>query len=289
MKRYLLLGLTIATAILYAAPTVMVTIPPQKEIVRNVAGESVDIVVMVPPGSSPHTYAPKPSQMRAVAHARLYLGIGVAFETHWKERFLQLNPKLRFVDTSRNVPLRTMRAKAEHDKDHETHKHAHDAYDPHIWTSPKNLLIIAQNVYEALSDIDPKHRGFFKNNLRMYTAKIRRLDQEIEKVLTPLRERHAAVLAVHPSWGYFCDRYGLTQIPLEIEGKSITPKRLMRLIETAKKEHIAAILAQPEFSDKAATLLSETLHLPIVRVSPLAAEWSQTLKRLAEALAKGSD
>ncbi len=294
MKRILLIILSTFTAILYAKTAVIVSIPPQAETVRAIGGEHVDVTVMVPQGSSPHTYEPKPSQMKAVARARLYLGIGVAFEKQWRDRFLELNPDLRFVDTTRNVPRRIMHTKdkdsdkMKHEEEtHKMHAHTHGSYDPHVWTSPKNLILIAQNVYEALSETDPEHRAYYRKRLRSYTETLRRLDKEIETLLEPLRRRHTSVLSVHPSWGYFCDRYGLKQIPLEIEGKSITPKRLTRLIKTAKKERVAAILTQPEFSDKSAKLLADTLRLPLIRISPLSPDWIDTLKRLAHALSEG--
>ena len=92
-------------------------------------------------------------------------------------------------------------------------------------------------------------------------------------------------MVVHPSWGYFARDYGLRQMPVEIEGKAPKPRQLMQLVDAAKKAKIRAIFVQPEFSDKSARLLAEELRVPVLKISPLAENWSDTLLRLSRALA----
>ena len=76
---------------------VCVSIPPQKYFVERVGGDAVEVVVMVGPGESPHTYEPKPSQLRAMSRADLFFTIGATFESAWMGRFRAANPSLSVV------------------------------------------------------------------------------------------------------------------------------------------------------------------------------------------------
>jgi len=72
------------------------------------------------------------------------------------------------------------------------------------------------------------------------------------------------------------------QIPIEIGGKNPKPRELKRLIIKAKKENISAIITSPEFSDKIARQMANELNIPVIKISPLAENWSENLIRLAE-------
>ena len=92
-------------------------------------------------------------------------------------------------------------------------------------------------------------------------------------------------MVFHPSWGYFAHAYGLTQMAVEIEGKSPKPKELIGLINEAKEEKIKAIFTQPEFSDSMAKVMASELHIDVIKVSPLAENWSENLLKIAHAIA----
>ena len=78
---------------------VVVTILPQAEFVENVGGDKVDITVMVPPGASPQTYEPTPSQMTDLSEAEIYAKVrsGVEFELTWMEKLIAQNDDILVV------------------------------------------------------------------------------------------------------------------------------------------------------------------------------------------------
>ncbi len=92
-------------------------------------------------------------------------------------------------------------------------------------------------------------------------------------------------MVFHPSWGYFAKAYELKQLPVEIEGKSPKPKELIHLIKEAREEQISAIFTQPEFSDSIAKVIANELHIEVIKVSPLAPNWSENLINIAHAIA----
>ncbi|WP_292656405.1 zinc ABC transporter substrate-binding protein [Nitratifractor sp.] len=267
---------------------IIVSIPPEKYFVEQIAKDHARVTVMVPPGSSPHTYEPKASQMRAVGDADLYFAIGVEFERAWLPRFRSQNPNLTIVDLSRAVQKIPMTGgHAEHGEQHtsgDEHGHEEHGLDPHIWLSVRNVRKMAPLIEKTLESKDPSHVAEYRKNLADFEKNLQTLDQQIRKILSPL-PKGSAFMVVHPSWGYFARDYGLRQMPVEIEGKAPKPRQLMQLIDAAKREKIRAIFVQPEFSDKSARLLAAELGIPVLKISPLAENWNDTLLRLSRALA----
>ncbi len=261
---------------------ILVSILPEKYFVEQIAKDHAHITVMVPPGSSPHTYEPKASQMRAVNDADLYFAIGVEFERAWLPRFRSQNPKLTVVDLSKAIEKIPMAERYE--KNEEKHGHSELGLDPHIWLSVRNVEKMAPLIEKALESKDPAHTAEYRKNLAAFEKNLQTLDRKIQKILSPL-PKGSAFMVVHPSWGYFARDYGLRQMPVEIEGKAPKPRQLMQLVDAAKKAKIRAIFVQPEFSDKSARLLAEELRVPVLKISPLAENWSDTLLRLSRALA----
>ena len=272
MKKITILILII-NSFLHANINTIVSILPQQTFIQAIGGNKVNITLMVKPGNSPHTYEPKPSQMRAISNADIYFAIGVEFEKAWLGRFQNQNQKMVVVDISKNIKKIDIKEHSHGNDKHNDHDE-HYEKDPHIWTSPKNVKIIAQNIYNALVELDQNNKKYYKSNLDKFLLQIERTDETIKKIL---KQEKKKFMVFHPSWGYFAKEYNLIQIPIEVEGKSPKPKELKHLIEEAKEENVSVIFTSPEFSDAIAKQIANELKIPVVKVSPLNPNWSQNL------------
>ncbi len=277
MKKITLIFL-LSTAYIFSNINAVVSILPEQTFVKAIGGDKVNVSLMVLPGNSPHTYEPKPSQMKNVAKAELYFTIGVEFENAWLDKFKNLNKRMQVIDLSSGIEKLPMTA--HHD---EAHSEEHQGNDPHIWTSPDNVKIIAKNIYEALIKADPANESFYKQNYEKFTSIIMETDRKIKSILSK-KPKGTKFMVFHPSWGYFAQAYGLKQLPVELEGKSPKPKELIHLIKEAGEEQISAIFTQPEFSDSIAKVMANELHIMVIKVSPLAPNWSENLIGIANAI-----
>ncbi len=291
MKKITLLFLFLTTYI-FSNINAVVSILPEQTFVKAIGGDKVNVSLMVLPGNSPHTYEPKPSQMKDVAKAALYFSIGVEFENVWLSKFKNLNSTMQVIDLTHNIQMLKMQAHEEHG--HQEHKPSTSSgtkgkeeghsTDPHIWTSPENVKIIAKHIYDALSKADPANDNYYKQNYEKFISLIAETDSKIKSILSN-KPKGTRFMVFHPSWGYFAKAYGLKQLPVEIEGKSPKPKELINLLKEAKKEKISAIFTQPEFSDSIAKVMANELHIKVVKVSPLAPNWSENLINIANTIA----
>ncbi len=249
---------------------VVVTILPQAEFVENVGGEKVRVTVMVPPGASPHTYEPTPSQMTALAKAEMYakVGSGVEFELVWMDKLLATNPDMLVVDCSRGIELQEMVAEDEHEHS--------EREDPHIWMSPVNAQIMVRNICAGLIETDPENKGYYEQNRDAYLQQLAEIDREITDSLAGVENRRFMVY--HPAFGYFTREYDLTMISIEKEGKEPTAAGLAHLIEQAKAHDIRVIFAEPQFDPKSAEVIAEAIGGRVVLIDALAKDYIGNLR-----------
>jgi zinc transport system substrate-binding protein len=291
---FILLSATLAPAASPAPGTgplsVFVSILPQKFFVERIGQDRVAVQVMVTPGASPATYEPKPRQMAALADAHAYFAVGVPFERVWLEKIAAANPKMTLVHTDDEIHKRSMAAH-HHDGDHhdapeadhaphgEGAHHMEGAPDPHIWLSPPLVKKQAHRILTALKALDPAHGADFEANYQRFITAVDTLDQDLRATFA---DHHGLEFMVfHPSWGYFADAYGLTQVPIELEGKNPKPAQVQSLIEHARERGIKVIFVQPQFSTKSARLIAREIGGRVAVADPLAEAWLANLRAVA--------
>ena len=247
---------------------VVVTILPQAEFVEKVGGERVHVIVMIPPGYSPHSYEPKPSQLMEVSKARIYfqVGSGVEFEVTHMKRLISINANMLIVNCSEGIDIIDR--------------------DPHVWLSPRNAKVMVINIYKALARIDPKNEGYYRHNMERYLRELDRLDEELRLILSNITNR--VFMVYHPAWGYFAHEYNLTQIPVEREGKRPTIKGMAMLIDQARRMNIKVIFVSPQFDVKSAQAIAEEIGGKVIFADPLAKNYINNLKSIALKISEGA-
>lgn len=251
--------------------SVLVSIQPQVYFAEQIGGQFVDAQAMVAPGHSPATYEPTPAQMSALSMADMYFTIGVPFEKGLLPKIRELHPELRIIDTRDGIDLRPMQD--------DGHDHG---MDPHVWLDPTMAKGIARNMADALTEADGEKAGLFSDNLVNLQLRLDSLDAFIRRELEDLTSRTFYVF--HPAYGYFAEAYGLNQVAVEIEGKEPSARRVAEFIEQARADSVRVIIVQPQFSTQAAETIAEEVGAEVLTIDPLAYDYFESMKELAEAL-----
>lgn len=292
MKRIILAMLLLALASpAVASMPVTVSVVPQKYIVEQVGGNLVDVSVMVQPGASPASYEPKPRQMAQLSKARIYFSIGVPFEAAWLDRIRSASPNMAVVPMDKGIDKHPMARHHHHEAaeeeahghdegGHET-EHEHGILDPHVWTAPPLVKTMAKTTLTALVSADPENRAVYETNYETFAARIDELDSKLRSFFQSVGSNNR-FMVYHPSWGYFAETYGLTQIPIELEGKQPGPKELAELIEHAREEGIHVIFVQPQFSERSAQLIAKAINGSVIKADPLAYDWPENLLKVGK-------
>ena len=248
-------------------PLIAVSVPPQSELVRAVAGPGFRVVTLLPPGANPATYAPTLAERLAVAEAALLVEVGhpgLPFERVWIASLIADRPQLPVV---RMLPAE---AKPEAEG------------DPHLWTDPQQMGALARRLAAALQAGWPADAAGFGERLARFEDELAQLDRELREILAPVRGRRFYVF--HPAWGPFARAYGLEQVAIEHEHKEPGPRELSRVIERARADHVRVIFVQPQFDPASARVVAEAIGAKMEVLDPLAPDWAENLRRVARQL-----
>ena len=250
---------------------VVVTIAPQEEMVKAVAGGQVNVLIMIPPGSDPHTYEPSPHQLAEASRASVYLAVGkglLPVEDTLTGRLQAMNPSLIVVDTSSGID----------------YLGAGNSRDPHVWLSLKNAVIMVTNIEEAFTRTDPSHKQAYEEGAGDYIRRIEALDRTINDSFSGKVNR--TIIASHPAWGYFARDYNLTIIAIEEEGKEPTPKDLEALVERARESGVTVIFADALENRRNAEVIAAEIGASIETVNPLPRDYLAGMDRSAHLFAR---
>jgi len=258
-------------------PVISVSILPQLYFVEQLAGELVEVNVMIPPGASPATYEPTLSQLGKLEQSEAYLRIGyVGFELSWMDKISSVNPKMKIIDLSHGIDL-IVQMEEETD---EHHGHSHGGADPHIWLSVDNARIIARNIQEELLIMFPDHQKELLSRFEIFSSTLDSLHQVINTKLEGLENRNFMIY--HPALSYFSREYNLIQHSLEIEGKSPSPAHLREMTDLGINHKISRILIQNQFDRKNAEVLAREISAEIVQFDPLDPHWMEQMLYIAD-------
>ena len=246
-------------------PTLAVTIEPYRYIVEAVAGDGWDVVSVVPKGNSPETFDPTPGQMMKLGGCKAYFLVGgLGFEASWTDKIKEIYPRLSLVDTSAGI--------------------VRVDDDPHLWTSPDNMALIARNVCDALCSMDSADAAGYRARLQAVEKKIADTDAAIRSSLAALQCR--SFLVFHPSLTYFARLYNVTQIALEEHGKEPTAAHLKHVIDEARSSGIRNVLVQAEFDKEHALAIARELGARVCTINPLSYDWHGEMLHVADCLTK---
>ena len=167
-----------------------------EKIVKGLA----DVAVLVPPGASPHSYEPRPSQMTLLSKSKLFFSIGGDFEDAWLPRIQKSFSKLKIIRTDDNISKAALSDDHSSSEDH----HDHDGLDPHIWLSPELVIQQVTTITNALWASDPVNREKYLSNSLLFKKEIRVLQQKIHTLLVNCAKR--AISGLSSIMGLLCKR-----------------------------------------------------------------------------------
>ena len=256
--------------------SVFVSILPQKYFAEKIGGEHVTVSVMVGNGQSPATYEPTPRQMALLDKSQLYFQIGVPFESIWIDAISELNSDLKIIECCAELSTRHSEGNTH------SHHEEENAVDPHIWTSPANAKYIALKIKKALIDSYPFHEEKFEANYSSLIEGLDKLDQDIKSRLAQLDNRY--IIVSHSSWGYYAEAYDLIQLPIEVDGKEVRAKSLVKLIEFAKSKNINRVFVQKQFNKNSAEIIAREIDADVIELDPLAEDYIANLYYVTDAI-----
>lgn len=250
--------------------SIVTTLYPLYEFSKAAGGENADVLLLLPPGTEPHAYDPKPSDIRRIANADIFVYIGDDMEPWAKDILTGIdNPGLIVIDSSNGLEMRT----------HEGH-HEHGEHDPHIWLDFENDQHIITLVADALALKDPENKAYYNQNAENYVAELDKLDGKFSRGLADC-EHNEFITGGHSAFSYLAQRYGLEQI--SVFGLSPdaepTPKKIVEMTELAKEKGFNYIFFEELVNPKTAQVIADEVGAETIVISPAASLTKDQMER----------
>ena len=247
--------------------SVVASIFPIADLVKQVGGEYVEVTTIIPAGASPHTFEPKPSLVKKIHGSRVLFLVGAGLE-FWAEKFIKSSgDRLHTVVLSEGVPL--IGITDHHHQDNENHPHGESFANPHIWLDPEITKTIISKIVTTLGELDTERENYYRQNGSRFSDELEKLDGLIRSTVSQFKTKK--YVAFHPAWAYFARRYGLESVGTieETPGKNPTPRYIKRIIEQIKAHEIQAVFAEPQLNPKVAEVIAKEANVTVLLLDPV--------------------
>jgi ABC-type Zn uptake system ZnuABC Zn-binding protein ZnuA len=202
---------------------------------RQVGGERVEVVSLVPTGADPHVHEPTPGDARSVADADLVLANGAGLEP-WFDA-------LAGVDDAVVVRLTdALRDRVEVDGDGQP--------DPHLWMVPDLASSYVEALAVVLADADPEHEAAYRENAAAYVEELAALDEELAAELDRIPPDRRVLVTPHDAYAYFADAYDLevaTVVGVSTEEEP-SAAAVQRLIDEVREREVPTVFVEATVS-----------------------------------------
>lgn len=288
---------------------VAVSIFPLYDVARRVAGDALDVILVLPPGRSEHGFDPTPREMAQVAGADLGVVVGLEMDP-WASRIirgaagddteiLELGPAVEPRRLSApEVGVDLLEHAREHGHDHDDHHdddhhddhdhdeegegeahghheeaheghHHHGAFDPHFWLDPLRMVTAVDRLVDAFARLDPAHADGFRERGEAVKRELRALHDQLEERAEGWDGQ--TIVTFHGSFGYFAERYGLT-IAAVIEpfpGREPTPRYMQEVLEAIRASGTRALFSEPQLDPRPGRVIAQQSGVTLHQLDPV--------------------
>ena len=266
-RRLLVLAAALLATAGFARPSVVVSIHPLYDLVRQVAGDDADVVRILPVGASPHVFDPTPRDVARLARADLAITTGGL--DRWVRDLLDaaggdaVRLELLALPAVRELLARDFPELAPSDVGNVL------AWNAHVWLDPRTVAAALPDVVAALVGVDPEHAEGYRARGAALADDLMALDAELAATLAPVAG--AAFVPFHDAWPYFAARYGLDLI-VEIEpfpGREPSPAYLAMALRLVRDSGAAAIFSETQLNRRPAQVVADEAGVDLFELDPL--------------------
>jgi len=243
---------------------VVTSVSPITNIVKNIGGDMIDLVGLVPERVNSHTFELRPSDVIKINEADLIIIDGLGLETNIEKIADETKNKkgekfqiLKLGDNSISKDDWIFDLSFPQEKGDP---------NPHLWLNVEYAIKFANLTRDKLTEMDPSNQGYYNNNTRNYISLLNKLDEGIKQAVETIPVENRKLLTYHDSWAYFAPRYGMEVIGAiqHSDFGEPTPLEVARLIDQIRIEKVPAIFASEVFSSKFIEQIAKEGNVTIV-------------------------
>lgn len=249
-----------------------VTINPLKDFTEAIGGDKVEVFSIIPDGSDAHSFDPKPKDLKDLINTNMFVYNGLGME-EWIDSVLNTieGKDIKVVEASNGIKPISI---SEEDHDHEEgeeddHDHSHGGNDPHMWLSLSDAAKEAENIKNALIEIDPENKDYYESNYEKLNKDFTTLQDEYKTKFQEITNKD--FVTGHAAFAYLCRDFGLTQKSIaDVFGEGeLTPKNLEALINYCKENGVKVVFSESTASAKESETLAKEVGAKVEKIYSL--------------------
>lgn len=267
-------------------PKVAVSIFPLHDITKRIAGDRLDVVLVLPPGKSEHGYDPTPKEIARLEGTKLGIAVGLELDG-WVETIMKsAGGTPRMLHVGERVPTIPIDVEPigeeegheegegeEHHDEHEEEEHHHHeekgAPDPHFWMDPQRMSAAVDVIAAELTTLDPAGKDTFAKNAATVKESLAKLDAAVAARTKGWSKK--TIVTFHGSMSYYAFRYGLriAAVVEPLAGKEPTPQYVAEVLAAIQRGQAAALFSEPQLDKRPAEVIASEAKIPLGELDPV--------------------
>src|SRR3712207_193533 len=248
---------------------------PMYDFTKKIAGDTLEIANLVPPGTEPHDWEPSVQDIAQLEEAKAFIYNEAGMEG-WVEKVLESlnNKELLVVEASQRVVLLKAEEHEEEEHEHEHHHeehhhHHHGEWDPHVWLSLRAAQIEMENIKNLLIEVNPEQKAFYEENYQKAVKEFQALDDEFKTTLADFKGKE--IVVAHEAFAYLCRDYDLHQLGIEgvFADSEPSPAKMKEIIDFVKEHQVKVIFFESLVSPKVAEAIAKETGAKTDMLNPI--------------------
>jgi zinc transport system substrate-binding protein len=238
---------------------VATTIFPVYDIALNIAPSDINVLLILEPGASPHTFEPSPSLIRSLQSTQVIYTIDPDLDG-WATELVETDTVTlsQDLDLIENIDL-----------DEHEDEHGHEGENPHYWLSIPYGQEMARIIAADLTTRFPEYEEEIASRLTAYLAELDQAHLEVTEMLSEKENRN--IITFHDSWDYFAETYNLNIVGTfePTAGREPTPQYLVELMQAIEISQSTTLYSEPQLATASIQSFADDHDLTIATLDPL--------------------
>jgi ABC-type Zn uptake system ZnuABC Zn-binding protein ZnuA len=224
------------------------------DIVAEVGGDRVGVTSLLPPGADPHTFEPRPSNVRSITEADVAFLNGLGLEP----------AALRVVEAnlSASAPLVKVAEEVADggypliSEDNEPLGTDLSGANPHLWLSVEASKLYVEVIRDAFVKADPEGESSYRQNADSYLSELNELETYVEQKASSVPVDHRKLVTTHDAFPYLAREIGfeIVAVVATSPGQEPSAADIAELTRVIRSTGVPAVFREPQLGSEASVL-----------------------------------